>query len=141
MIPQNTRTCVFCGRHAATGRDTVLGWAGPHCARRYAALPALLQEMGVPVPGAEILIPGRLENRHLIPDSDEHRNLDRRLFTVGLSLALVSYDAETRTGRCVIRVRRRNSLRTSIESYAQRRARFAETLRAGSAARRAGETS
>ena len=45
----DNRRCSICGRQADTGQQTDLGWAGPECQRKVAALPKVLDALGLDI--------------------------------------------------------------------------------------------
>lgn len=143
MIHQKTatrKTCIYCGRHAATGRDTPLGWAGPHCARKHAALPAFLKDLGLSDDGGPLTLPAEQVPGGRVLPLAEYRQLPAQLLRAGLRLHLLSFDAEAGTGTYEIRMHARKRASAHLQTYAERRQQFADELQAASDKRRAGTT-
>lgn len=136
--PATRKTCIYCGRHAATGHDTPLGWAGPHCARKHAALPAFLTDLSLPADGEPFELPTqRGPQGTLMVTEPGHVQLRLRLAQAGLRLQLLSFDAEAGTGTYEVRMNARKQASAHLQTYAERRQQFADELQA---ARRAGIT-
>lgn len=143
-LPQATeRRCSLCGRQAHTGQEhEILGWVGPVCYKRVAGLGDLLEALGLKNTGSNV-------NSIILlvhPDHQEQTrisSLKDRLRHAGLELTPTGSPFHARFGTAMryaqehqIVVSSRKALVKAVETYSERRNRFANELRAASEQRR-----
>lgn len=134
------RRCELCGRQAETGKLTELGWAGPECQRKVAALPKILEALQIKGFTGVFQVPARREGLYDVTYGHPYEALVTRLGTAGLTLTRVggiNWGSERPMATFRIAVKRVRKFNASIKSFEQTRREFAARLKAGSASRRA----